>query len=414
MRLLGSIVLLLVVGSALAYKTYSGYQVLKTAPLTPNVMPYINKMSRIYDFWGTPVVGRPATVMVSPEEASVVNSVLNRLRISHEVMIEDLAPIVEQDFAEQERLMRAIPRQPRVAVYNRYMTFDEIDAHIHETVDANPGVASLLDLGLSTEGRELHGIKLSNGAAGQPAVWFDCAIHAREWIAPPVCLRIIDEVLADPALRDLADWYVLPIANPDGYSFATTDDRFWRKTRRPNPGSTCVGTDPNRNFDFLWDSAGTYCSETFPGASAFSEPECAGIGNFIAANADSLILYVALHSYGPIILYPFGHTVDPVPNADDLLAAGTASATVIESVGGPTYPVENSAAGLYFTFGASDDYAYGIGAAGYAYTYELPGGGSGGFNPPASAIQRVVDETWPGLKTLVEYTIANPTTPLKK
>jgi len=42
----------------------------------------------------------------------------------------------------------------------------------------------------------------------------------------------------------------------------------------------------------------------------------------------------------------------------------------------------------------------------YSYTYELPGGGSGGFNPPASRIQGVVDETWPGMKVLVERAAA--------
>lgn len=26
-------------------------------------------------------------------------------------------------------------------------------------------------------------------------------------------------------------------------------NRMWRKTRKPNPGSSCVGVDPNRNWD---------------------------------------------------------------------------------------------------------------------------------------------------------------------
>ncbi|CAB3381380.1 Hypothetical predicted protein [Cloeon dipterum] len=407
MRLLGSIILLLVLGSALAYKSYSGYQVLKTAPLTPAAMPYVNRLSRRFDFWGTPGVGRPATVMVSPQDAPIVIAALNRMRISHEVMVADLGPEVERERAENEALRLALPRSPRVAAYDRFMEFEEINAHVLETVAANPDIASLVDLGLSTEGRELLGIKLSNGAAGQKSVWFDCAIHAREWIAPPVCLRIIDEVLADPALRDLADWYILPVANPDGYSFSWTDDRFWRKTRRPNPGSNCIGTDPNRNFDFLWEANDVFCSETYPGSSAFSEPECAAIGNFITANADSLILYVAVHSYGELILYPYGHTVEPAPNAADLAAAGTVSADAIAAVAGTRYSVENSAAGLYFTNGASDDFAYGSGAVLYSYTYELSGGGLIGFNPPPSLIQPVVDEVWPGLKALVEYTLAN-------
>ena len=29
-------------------------------------------------------------------------------------------------------------------------------------------------------------------------------------------------------------------------------DRMWRKTRSPNAGTTCVGTDPNRNWGEGW------------------------------------------------------------------------------------------------------------------------------------------------------------------
>lgn len=33
---------------------------------------------------------------------------------------------------------------------------------------------------------------------------------------------------------------------------AWTNDRLWRKNRRKNAGSSCVGVDPNRNFDYGW------------------------------------------------------------------------------------------------------------------------------------------------------------------
>ncbi|XP_065336909.1 carboxypeptidase B-like [Cloeon dipterum] len=410
MKLLSSaVVLFLVLGSALAYKSYSGYQVLKTAPLTAAAMPYINRMSQRFDFWGTPGVGRPATVMVSPEEAPVVVAAFNRMRVAHEVLVADLGPQVENQRAEREALKVSSPSKPRTASYDRFMEFVEIDAHIHETADGNPAIASVLDLGFSYGGLEFHGLKLSNGQPGQKAVWFDCAIHAREWLSTPVCLRIIDEVLADPALRDLADWYIMPVANPDGYDYSFTDDRFWRKTRRPTADANCPGTDPNRNFDFLWDAGNPtdYCSEVYPGTGAFSEPEVAAMGNFILDIADNLVLYVAVHSYGEMILYPYGHTVEPVPNVDQLIAAGTASADAIAAVAGTAYTVENSASGLYFTYGASDDFAYGRGAVEFAYTFELSAGGSGGFDPPASQIQPTVDEVWPGMLALVEYVLAN-------
>lgn len=29
----------------------------------------------------------------------------------------------------------------------------------------------------------------------------------------------------------MADWYIMPVVNPDGYEFTHTRDRLWRKTR---------------------------------------------------------------------------------------------------------------------------------------------------------------------------------------
>ncbi|CAB3376073.1 Hypothetical predicted protein [Cloeon dipterum] len=410
MKLLSSAVLLfLVLGSALAYKSYSGYQVLKTAPLTAAAMPYVNRMSQRFDFWGTPGVGRPATVMVSPEEAPVVVAAFNRMRVSHEVLVADLGPVVEKQHAEREALKKAHRGTARAAAYDRFLDYMEVHMFIHEVMDTYYDITHHLDLANTTLGQGMHGIKITNGQPGQKAVWFDCAIHAREWLSTPVCLRIIDEVVANPALRDLADWYILPVANPDGYDYSFTDDRFWRKTRSPNPDANCPGTDPNRNFDFLWDAGNPtdYCSEVYPGTGAFSEPEVKGIGNLILDIADNLVLYVAVHSYGEMILYPYGHTVEPVPNVDQLIAAGTASADAIAAVAGTAYTVENSASGLYFTYGASDDFAYGRGAVEFAYTFELSAGGSGGFDPPASQIQPTVDEVWPGILALVEYVLSN-------
>jgi len=58
---------------------------------------------------------------------------------------------------------------------------------------------------------------------------------------------------------------------------------MWRKTRRPNQGSTCIGTDPNRNFQFRWNTGGSSsapCSETFHGPNPNSEIEVRGICDY--------------------------------------------------------------------------------------------------------------------------------------
>ena len=56
------------------------------------------------------------------------------------------------------------------------------------------------------------------------------------------------------------------VANPDGYQYSHTSKRLWRKTRTPNQGSACVGTDPNRNWKPGWGTVGASknpCANTY-------------------------------------------------------------------------------------------------------------------------------------------------------
>lgn len=89
------------------------------------------------------------------------------------------------------------------------------------------------------------------------------------------------------AYLDAYDFYIFPIVNPDGmtydllcatqaevslgFVFTQTEDRLWRKNRQPTMGSTCVGTDNNRNWPYQWNategagSSANPCSATFRG-----------------------------------------------------------------------------------------------------------------------------------------------------
>jgi murein tripeptide amidase MpaA len=68
----------------------------------------------------------------------------------------------------------------------------------------------------------VKGLKISTGP-GKKAVWVDCGIHAREWISPPVCMKLIEDVIANPEKQNLVDWYILPVTNPDGYAFTWSE-----------------------------------------------------------------------------------------------------------------------------------------------------------------------------------------------
>lgn len=81
----------------------------------------------------------------------------------------------------------------------------------------------MIVIGHTTQGRLLLALKISNGP-GKKAIFADAAIHAREWLTIPVALKIAFELLenysTNKALVDMVDWYILPVANPDGYVYS--------------------------------------------------------------------------------------------------------------------------------------------------------------------------------------------------
>ena len=68
------------------------------------------------------------------------------------------------------------------------------------------------------------------------------------------------------------------------YEWSWVGDRMWRKTRMANAGSSCVGTDPNRNWDFHWGEAGSStnpCSDSFQGHAPANQPSVAAVQKYI-------------------------------------------------------------------------------------------------------------------------------------
>lgn len=68
-------------------------------------------------------------------------------------------------------------------------------------------------------------MKISSGGSNKPIIYVQAAIHAREWIAPPVALYIINQLVENPNnayLYEDIDWVIIPVVNPDGYEYTHT------------------------------------------------------------------------------------------------------------------------------------------------------------------------------------------------
>ncbi|GLH16838.1 carboxypeptidase B [Gryllus bimaculatus] len=61
------------------------------------------------------------------------------------------------------------------------------------------------------------------------------------------------------------------------------------------------------------------CSLTLRGAEEFSEVEARAVAAFARSLAPRLRLYLTLHSYGPLLMFPWGYTTDLPDDADELM-----------------------------------------------------------------------------------------------
>lgn len=111
--------------------------------------------------------------------------------------------------------------------------------------------------------------------------------------------------------------------------------------------------------------------------------------------------FIDFHSYGQLVLTPYGFSCDPLPESLPRMlevAGGTARAIEAASERGSDYEFGPGCQILYFSTGNSRDHHYGVHRANHSWTLELSPQDSagGGFVLPPSQIWPVVKEQWAG------------------
>ncbi|SMQ18586.1 carboxypeptidase T [Streptomyces sp. Ag82_O1-12] len=290
---------------------------------------------------------------------------------------------------------------------SKYHNYAEMTSEINSIVSANPSIASQRVIGTSYQGRNITAIKISDNVGtdeSEPEVLFTHHQHAREHLTVEMALYLLRELTSgygsDSRVTGMVnnrEIWIVPDLNPDGgeYDIATGSYRSWRKNRQPNSGSSYVGTDLNRNWNYRWGccggSSGSTSSETYRGASAESAPEVKVVSDFVRSRVvggtQQIKAGVDFHTYSELVLWPFGYTYSDTTTgmtADDNAAFKAVGRKMAASNG---YTAEQSS-DLYITDGSIDDYLWGTYKI-FSYTFEMyPRSGGGGFYPPDEVIER--------------------------
>jgi hypothetical protein len=304
-----------------------------------------------------------------------------------------------------------------------YRTIDEIDTQIDTWAEDYPHLTEVITIGHSYEGRPLRVLRISNRATDDDTVQFGpkpiffliANIHGRELITNEAAMVFIEQLLttypSDPDVTWLLDEhaiYVLVSANPDGHIKNEPGQpwRYWRKNTNPENGycdSASYGIDLNRNSSFGWGGAGASshpCDLTYRGPSAASEVETQAVQHFMqtlfedqrgperedAAPEDTTGVFITLHSFGNLVLWPWGDTYSAAPNDAQLRQLGVKFAAFNSYIA-------QQASDLYPTSGATDDWSYGeLGIA--SYTFEI-GDSNDNFYPGCHRYDALIQPNLP-------------------
>ncbi|XP_053174935.1 carboxypeptidase A5 [Scomber japonicus] len=403
-------------------ETFEGHQVLRILPKNDVQLSLIKAMEDMVefelDFWrDVSDVATPVDIRVPLHSLQSVKIHLETQDLEYSVMINDLQMMLDEEKQEMESAARvAMPRNTDSYDFASYHTISDIYSFQDMLVAENPKMVSKIVIGQSYQGRPLNVLKFSTGGTNRPAIWIDTGIHSREWVTQAsgtwFAKKIVTAYGSDPALTailDNMDIYLEIVTNPDGYYYTHTSNRMWRKTRKPNPGSSCVGVDPNRNWDSGFGgpgASGSPCSETYRGPRAHSESEVKSIVDFVKSHGN-FKAFVSIHSYSQMLLYPFGYTRTPAKDQAELHALAKKAITDLASLYGTRYRYGSIINTIYQASGGTIDWTYEQGIK-YSYTFELRDTGRYGFILPASQIIPTAQETWLALMAIMEHTHKNP------
>ncbi|XP_049868816.1 carboxypeptidase B-like isoform X2 [Pectinophora gossypiella] len=247
-----------------------------------------------------------------------------------------------------------------------------------QIVEKDKEVARVVHLTPRTaQNRSIVALELqSDRQSKKPGILIIGALNAMAWGAPNAIMELADRLLYDsnyqtPYFNDY-DWYLIPMANPDGLEFSKglrqlppvdatmwsrnvtarfkTRPTVWHKNIDTEASDVCFGTNINRNFAFHWQDdvhkMPERCSQYYPGTKPFSTAEAQALRAYLEKMGDVIDLAIHLHaSFVPkkeYILFPWRYSTRLPSNFRTLQAIGEYSARHARLPDGRLYEVHQS------------------------------------------------------------------------
>jgi extracellular matrix protein 14 len=374
------------------------------------------------------------------------------LRNAHAPLMQDLTQTIYETYPYPEHSTQkclstdshkvaAEPGQGRELFFLEFQPLSVIYPWLRFMASAFPGHAEKISIGVSTEGREIAGLRLgsqptSRGHKARKTVLITGGSHAREWISVSTANYIAYSLLTRygkysgiTKFLDTHDVVIIPTLNPDGYAYTWESDRLWRKNRQNTTLPFCKGVDLDRAWGYEWDGSTTKdnpCSETFAGDEAFSASEVRHFAQW-ARNQSSehdvqFVSFLDLHSYSQQILYPYSYSCKEVPrNLEDLQEVAMGLAKGFRITNNHLYSVSSACEGAIASSrnpseiqprmdiggGSALDWFYHELSVKFSYQIKLRDTGSYGFLLPKANIVPTGQEAFNGVLNLAKFLLGN-------
>jgi putative cell wall-binding protein len=290
-----------------------------------------------------------------------------------------------------------------------YHTYAELQAEVSAVASAHPSIVQRFSIGRSWEGRELWAAKVSDNVTtdeAEPEVLVVAGHHAGEHMGVEAAIGLLHalvdaygtDVNATRRVNATELWIVFNL-NPDGTEFdhASGVYRDWRKNRQPTPGSGAIGTDLNRNYDWAWGccggSSGDPWAWNYRGSAPWSAPESSALAAFVNSRVidgrQQIRAHLTLHTFGRMVLWPWGHSAAGVPDSEDRAVFETLGGQMGQAAG---YLAQQSVR-LYVTDGDEIDWMYGAHRI-FSFTLEMSNVSYPADEEIAGEVGRVLSAAW--------------------